>query len=108
MALWGPGVAVNLPAPERFAVHKMIVARRRIATTAEGGAKARKDLAQAAELVVALRRQRPHELAGAWREARARGPRWREALDEAEALLPPSARAALAEALRLGDATAQG
>ena len=100
VALHGAGVPVNVPAPERFAVHKLIVSRRRLRGGAapDGQAKSRKDLAQAAELVVALARQRPYELAGAWREAWGRGPGWREALAQAEALLPAEARAALAAA----------
>jgi len=97
VVLHGAGVPVNVPAPERYAVHKLIVSRRRAAGP-ESQAKARKDLAQAAELIVALARQRPYELAAAWREAWGRGPSWREGLAQAERLLPAEARAALSAA----------
>jgi hypothetical protein len=100
VVLHGAGVPVNVPAPERYAVHKLIVSRRRAAGP-ESQAKARKDLAQAAELIVALARQRPYELAAAWREAWGRGPSWREGLAQAERLLPAEARAALAAAFEV-------
>ena len=86
--------SLSPPAPERFAVHKLIVARRR-----DDQAKARKDLAQAAQLLDVLARQRPFELAAAWHEAWNRGPGWRESLAQAHALLPGNAQAALAAAL---------
>ena len=38
VVLHGPGIAVNVPAPERYAVHKLIVATRRVRRRpAEGG-----------------------------------------------------------------------
>ncbi|WP_338118974.1 nucleotidyltransferase family protein [Paracraurococcus ruber] len=94
VALHGAGVPINVPAPERFALHKLIVARRR-----DDQAKARKDLAQAAQLLDVLARQRPFELAAAWHEAWSRGPGWREPLAQAHALLPGEAQVALAAAL---------
>ena len=95
VALHGAGVPVNVPAPERYAVHKLVVSRVRIVDPA----KVRKDLAQAGELFVALARQRPYELAEAWREAWGRGPSWRGHLARARELLPPEARTALSSAL---------
>jgi hypothetical protein len=97
VALHGVGVPVNVPAPERYAVHKLIVSRLRTAGP-DGQAKVRKDLAQAAELIIALARQRPYELAAAWREASGRGPSWRKSLAQAQLMLPREARAARAGA----------
>jgi hypothetical protein len=72
------GVPVNVPPPERFAVHKLVVASRR---PAHARAKAAKDIAQAAQLIDA------HALAGtmptladAFAEAWDRSPAWREGL----------------------------
>lgn len=92
--LHGEGVAVNVPAPERFALHKLLVSRLRHAGP-ESQAKAGKDLRQAAELLPVLAQQRPFELREAWEELLARGPRWRRHATEAVTLLPAAARAAL-------------
>jgi hypothetical protein len=74
--LQGEGVLVNVPRPERFAVHKLILAPR--LTAAE--AKSAKDLRQAAELLAWLAEFRPHDLHDVWQEAKNRGPSWRELL----------------------------
>lgn len=95
VALHGAGVPVCVPAPERYAVHKLIVSRVRTMDPA----KARKDLAQASELIVALVRQRPYELVEAWREAWGRGPAWRRHLARAQDMLTPEVRAVLEAAL---------
>lgn len=76
IALYRSGVLVQIPRPERFAIHKLIVAERR-----QGGpdvAKARKDRAQAAFLIRILAEDRPDDLAEAYTQALAQGPRWRE------------------------------
>ncbi|MCM0021938.1 MAG: GSU2403 family nucleotidyltransferase fold protein [Tagaea sp.] len=83
VVLHGAGIAVEVPAPERFAVHKLIVAHRR----ARDALKSRKDLEQAARLIEALSDHQFDDLAAAWREARARGPAWRVALDASLAKL---------------------
>lgn len=78
--LHGDGIPVLVPAPERYAVHKLIVASQRQGE-AMGLAKRDKDLRQAAQLMEALavaRQQR--ELADAFTEAWERGERWREAI----------------------------
>ncbi len=85
LVLHGTGIPVKAPAPERFAVHKLLVAARRPA----GRAKARKDLEQAALLVRVLASDRPEELQEAWEEMRARGPAWRKAADRGWKGLPP-------------------
>jgi hypothetical protein len=75
VALYREGVLVQIPRPERFAVHKLIVAARR-----QGQAKARKDLAQAQTLIEVLAEVRPHELKSVYREALKEGSAWRNAI----------------------------
>ena len=88
LVLHGAGIPVKVPAPERFAVHKLLVAVRR-RTDSTGRIKARKDLEQAALLVRVLASDRPEELREAWEEIRARGPSWRDAADRGRQDLPP-------------------
>jgi hypothetical protein len=71
--LHGGGILVHVPQPARFAIHKLIVSRRR----AEGEAKRDKDLRQADELLQQLAIRRLDELRAAWKEAWRRGPHWR-------------------------------
>lgn len=86
VALYRAGVLVQIPQPERFAIHKLIVSDRR--RDGPDSLKARKDRAQATFLIHALAEERPDELAEAWEDARARGPRWRARIDSALARLP--------------------
>ena len=88
LVLHGTGIPVKVPAPERFAVHKLLVAARRRKDTANR-IKARKDVEQAALLVRVLASDRPEELRDAWDEMRGRGPAWREAADRGRKDLPP-------------------
>jgi hypothetical protein len=90
--LYRSGVLVNVPQPERFALHKLIVAVRR----QHGAAKIDKDLAQAGLLIGVLAAKRAPLLRDAWAEARGRGPKWRKALADGAAMLPEEARRALA------------
>jgi hypothetical protein len=76
--LHNAGIYVQVPAPARYAVHKLIVSRRR----PEGFAKRDKDLLQAEALLTVLAEQRSHELQLAWQEAYKRGPTWRRSLTE--------------------------
>lgn len=74
--LYRSGVLVQVPRPERYAVHKLIVADRR-----QGGpdaSKAHKDRAQAAFLIEAIAETRPEELAEAYQLAYETGPEWRK------------------------------
>lgn len=87
LVLHGAGIPVKVPAPERFAVHKLLVAARR-RTDSTGRIRARKDLEQAALLVRVLASDRPEELRQAWEELRARGPSWRKAADRGREDLP--------------------
>jgi hypothetical protein len=74
--LHGPGIYIHVPAPERYAVHKLILAQRRSPAVA----KRDKDLHQAAALIEALAQKRPEELKLAWEEAHERGSKWRKLL----------------------------
>ncbi|RRH94793.1 hypothetical protein EH240_26255 [Mesorhizobium tamadayense] len=84
------GVPLLVPSPERFAVHKLIVAARRERSAA---AKREKDLHQASLLVEALDvTRRRDDLAHAFAEAWERGEAWREALRKGLQLLQPDRR----------------
>jgi len=72
------GVLVQIPRPERFAIHKLIVSDRR--QGGPGSLKAVKDRRQAAALIDVLARDRPDELREAYADALGRGARWRERL----------------------------
>lgn len=73
------GIGVVVPAPARYAVHKLIVATRRSASIA--AAKSTKDIDQAAELIEAMSSVRQNvDLGFAWMEAWERGPSWRRRL----------------------------
>ncbi len=96
------GIPVRVPAPERYAMHKLIVATR-WRREGMGVEKRDKDAAQAGQLAAALTaRRRAFELAEVFVEAWNRGPAWREALRGGRLLLPDGLRAAFDEALRDG------
>jgi Nucleotidyltransferase/Protein of unknown function (DUF1488) len=86
--LHGSGIFVYVPAPERFAVHKLILAQER----PPGVAKRDKDIAQAGALIAALAEKRSEDLRLAWDEAYGRGPQWRKLLLGGLRQLPPNAR----------------
>lgn len=76
----GP-IVVNVPRPERYAVHKLIVSGERAQAMRT---QANKDLAQAASLIDYLAENDPDALADAWNDAVSRGPGWkRRAVDGA-------------------------
>jgi len=77
-ALYREGVLVQVPRPERFAIHKLIVAARR---HGPGKGKAEKDIEQARALISALAEMRPHELATVYEEASQQGDAWRNAIE---------------------------
>lgn len=80
--LHGSGVPISIPAPERYAVHKLIIASRR-RKDGNGVAKREKDVAQALNLMEALIEIRQGmDLAIAFDEARSRGEAWREGIDK--------------------------
>jgi hypothetical protein len=90
VVLFGAGIAINVPAPERFALHKLLVSRLRVQNR-ESQAKAAKDLRQASELIDVLCELRPYELRDLWSEMTGRGPKWNRMAHEALALLDTAA-----------------
>jgi hypothetical protein len=70
------GIYLLVPAPERYAVHKLIISMRRPV----GAAKQAKDLHQAQTLIEALSEKRPEDLRLVWEEAFEKGPKWRTLL----------------------------
>ena len=76
VVLNGPGIYVTVPTPERYAVHKLIVALRR----PPGVTKVDKDLNQAGTLLEALAEKHSDRLRAVWEEAHDRGPKWRKLL----------------------------
>lgn len=86
IALYRSGILVQIPRPERFAIHKLIVADRRL-----GGPdhiKARKDRGQAAFLIEVLAQDRPDELREAYQDALSRGPRWKARIEASLSRMP--------------------
>jgi hypothetical protein len=77
VALYGSGVRVRVPQPARYAVHKLIVAQVR----SDVRNKRAKDLEQARELLEALSVVDAGAFEDALEDARARGPRWRKAIN---------------------------
>lgn len=89
ISLYRSGVLVQIPRPERYAMHKLIVAERR-----QGGpdtSKARKDRAQAALLIAVMAELRPDELRDACEQAVERGPQWRKRIEASLARMPECA-----------------
>jgi hypothetical protein len=99
--LYGPGCPVLVPAPPRYAVHKMIIASRRRGDT-NGRTKTRKDIEKAQVLVEALgQSRRSDEFAAAFAEAFDRGPHW-------QAALAHTARSMLEESPAINDVLERG
>jgi hypothetical protein len=88
VVLHDAGTYVFVPAPERYAIHKLIVSRRRHV----GDAKQEKDIQQSAALLDLLAQKRPYELQAAWKEAFQRGKTWRQLLGEGLSQLPAATR----------------
>lgn len=74
----GP-IVVNLPRPQRYALHKLLVYGERPPAQRT---KARKDLAQAAALMDYLLVHDIADMAALWADVNARGPGWRRRLNE--------------------------
>lgn len=95
VVLHRPGVYALVPAPERFALHKLIVSRRR-----QGGhAKADKDLLQAQALLGVLANQRESDLRAAWGEVLERGRKWTQLLLDGLHMVDPTVRDVTLKAL---------
>jgi hypothetical protein len=70
----GRCVVVGLPAPERYAIHKLLIIGERGASFRS---KVSKDLAQAAALLEYFSETDPEAVRATWHDALARGPGWR-------------------------------
>ncbi len=90
VALYRSGILVQVPRPEKYAIHKLIVADRR--RDGPDQFKARKDRAQAAFLIDVLAQDRPEDLADAYTDALERGPRWRQRIDATLTRMPETAQ----------------
>ena len=88
--LYRSGALIQVPRPERFAIHKLIVSERRRGTDAIQ--KAQKDRSQAAFLIRVLTEEDPHALAEAHHDALAKGAAWRDAIAAALIRLPQAAK----------------
>lgn len=80
----GGAVMVSVPAPQRYAVHKLLVVGERSGALRT---KANKDIQQAAALFEYLLLHRPDDLREAWNDAISRGPGWRKRAAEGMAAL---------------------
>jgi hypothetical protein len=91
------GCVVNLPAPERFAIHKLIVHGERPISER---VKSTKDILQAASIVsYFLENGQTQHINNAWRDAINRGPGWRTRAQEGQkALLKLAPELAMPEA----------
>lgn len=101
--LHGAGIPVLVPAPERYAIHKLIVATRRL-NDDNGRDKRQKDLRQAETLMQAMiATSQMVPLADAFVEAWQRGQSWRSAIAQSLGALQDAAdiRAKLAEGVRV-------
>ncbi|RYI34926.1 MAG: hypothetical protein EON48_01485 [Acetobacteraceae bacterium] len=87
-ALYRSGVLVQIPRPEAYAIHKLIIANRR---KGADQLKSRKDRAQAALLIEALAEDRPEELREAHEDALSRGPQWRAHIESTLKRMPDTA-----------------
>jgi hypothetical protein len=89
--LHNAGIYVLVPSPQRYAIHKLIISRRR----QEGAAKRDKDIRQSAALLEILNDKRAYELKSSWNEAFNRGPAWRQSLAEGLSDIPSRTRDAV-------------
>ncbi|WP_091918268.1 GSU2403 family nucleotidyltransferase fold protein [Mesorhizobium sp. YR577] len=91
-----------LYSPERYAIHKLIVASRR-RTDNDGTAKSRKDRAQAATIMEVMIEQRQSEdLADGFMEACDRGTAWQEAIRKSMSQIDDDVREKIQSALASG------
>jgi hypothetical protein len=86
--MYRSGVLVQIPRPERFAIHKLIVSDRR---QSRDRLKSEKDRRQAIFLIDSLLEDRPDDIRQAYQDAINQGPRWRERLTNALTRFPSHA-----------------
>lgn len=94
----GGAALINVPAPARFALHKLLLVPLRPAAFQS---RAEKDLAQARTMLSFLAEARPGDLAIAWQALIGRGSRWARAGREALSLLRRRAPAEAAKVIPL-------
>ena len=87
------GILLNVPAPARFALHKLVVSERRVAAFQT---KKQKDISQAEQLLTVLARDRPGDLRIAWQAAAKQPDKFMTKLRSGLARLPRELREALA------------
>ena len=86
VAVYRSGVLVQIPRPERFAIHKLIVAGRR--REGSDSLKAHKDRLEAAFLITILTEDRPDEIERGIRRCISSGPKWQQRLDQSLKHIP--------------------
>src|SRR3990172_1931429 len=86
------GILVNVPAPARYALHKLVTSERRIAAFQT---KTKKDAYQAEQLISALLRDRPGDLRRAWQAAAEQPGKFMQQLRAGRARLSKETRAGL-------------
>jgi hypothetical protein len=84
--LYRSGLLVQIPRPERYAIHKLIVANRRQA--GPDAMKSRKDRLQAELIIRTMAEDRPGDLQDAYEDALSHGPRWQEHIAASLKLMP--------------------
>jgi hypothetical protein len=84
VALYGSGVAISVPQPARFAVHKLILAQERRPNERP---KRQKDLLQARALLEALRESDPYALGDTFKSAQRQGKGWSKRIERSLAEL---------------------
>jgi hypothetical protein len=100
--LYKAGITVNVPRPERYAVHKLILSTRR-GDDSYAELKREKDLRQSTLLMEALVQTRRHwELAEAFTEAWDRGPSWQEGIEDGISYLRDGLSEIVVDGLREG------
>lgn len=86
VALYRDGVLVQIPRPEKFTIHKLIVADRR--RDGHASFKAEKDRKKAAFIIAMMAEDRPSDLWAAYEDAMASGPRWGERITQTLERMP--------------------
>jgi hypothetical protein len=94
IVLHGAGIAVKVPQPERYAIHKLIISNERF-----DGARRQKDILQAGYLLDALLGFGLPSLAKSLAEAWRRGPGWRSRLSAGIGMLEEPLRSKMRELL---------
>jgi len=96
------GVPTTVPAPERYAVHKLIVASRRL-NDGQSAVKRDKDIRQAELLFEALlQTRRASDVALVYNEAWGRGQAWQDGIRAGAGMMTDDGRDRLRESLRVG------